>query len=177
MRETGFTARNRNSKTDCHLAARKQPFKLFQGTLYTGDTRLSGPIGMYGSLSIMPSKTEVILRSGQWYIWSFPGWVTARTHSGEQQLIPNWEGVKINFWSPQDTKIIWQNPTVRKVWAMGNKENLFTVTEQIPGCLYNNFCLGVKKVHARTVIQTGLSSRCYESHQETVSFVLHYLDG
>ena len=55
-------------KIDCHLAARKQPFKLFQETLYTGDTRLSGPIGMYGSLSIMPSKTEVILRSGQWYI-------------------------------------------------------------------------------------------------------------
>ena len=41
MRETGFIARNRNSKTDCHLAARKQPFKLFQETLYTGDTRLS----------------------------------------------------------------------------------------------------------------------------------------
>ena len=35
--ETGFIARNRNLKTGCHLAARKQPFKLFQETLYTGD--------------------------------------------------------------------------------------------------------------------------------------------
>ena len=70
MRETGLIARNGNLKTGCYLAARKQLFALFQETLYTGDTRLTkvGPICMYGSLSIMPPKTKLILRSGQWHI-------------------------------------------------------------------------------------------------------------